>query len=107
MQDALPIVIVAVVVVAAVVAVATLARGKGVYDHIRAGDLRPGPEPAHLREEDLRQLRAVLGRHVADDELRIEVRALVEARNARRAARGEAPLDVDAEVERRIAELDG
>jgi hypothetical protein len=106
-QDALPIVIVAVVAVAALVAVLTLARGKGVYDDIRAGDLRPGAEPAHLRDEDLRQLRATLGREVADDDLRAEVRALVEARNARRAARGEPPLDVESEVERRLAELDG
>ena len=38
------------------------------------------------------------------DELleRLEVRALVESRNARRMARGEAPLDVEAEVSRRL-----
>jgi hypothetical protein len=107
MQDALPIVIVAVVGVAAVVGVVLLARGKGIYDDIRAGDLAPRPEPAHLRDEDLRQLEAVLGRQAPDDDLRAEVRALVEARNARRVARGEAPLDVDAEVERRLSELDG
>jgi hypothetical protein len=105
-QDALPIVIVAVVGIGAVVAVFLLGRGKGVYDDIRAGDVRPGAEPAHLRDEDLRQLRAVLGRDV-DDDLRAEVRALVEARNARRAARGDPPLDVESEVERRLAELDG
>jgi hypothetical protein len=107
MQDALPIVIVAVVGVAAVIGLVLLARGKGVYDDIRAGDLAPRPEPAHLRDEDLRQLEAVLGRQAPDDDLRAEVRALVEARNARRAARGEPPLDVDAEVERRLSELDG
>jgi hypothetical protein len=107
MQDALPIVIVAVVGVAAVVGVVLLVRGKGIYDDIRAGDLAPRPEPAHLRDEDLRQLEAVLGRQAPDDDLRAEVRALVEARNARRVARGEPPLDVDAEVERRLSELDG
>jgi hypothetical protein len=107
MQDALPIVIVAVVGVAAVIGLVLLARGKGVYDDIRAGDLAARPEPAHLRDEDLRQLEAVLGRQAPDDDLRAEVRALVEARNARRAARGEPPLDVDAEVERRLSELDG
>ena len=106
-QDALPIVIVAVVAIGAVVAVLTLARGRGVYDDIRAGDLRPGAEPAHLRDEDLRQLRAALGRDVADDGLREEIRSLVEARNARLAARGLPPLDVDSEVERRLSELDG
>jgi hypothetical protein len=31
----------------------------------------------------------------------------VEARNARRVARGAEPLDVDAEVERRLSDLDG
>jgi hypothetical protein len=107
--DALGIVIVAVVALAAVVALLTLARGKGVYDEIRAGDVAPRPEPSHLRDEDLRQLRAALAgrREPVDEDLRAEVRALVEARNARRVARGEAPLDVEAEVERRLSELDG
>jgi hypothetical protein len=110
MQDALPIVIVAVVGLAAIVAVLTLVLSKGAYDHIREGDLVPGPEPAELREEDLRQLRALLGRDApepVDDGLREEVRALVQARNARRVARGEPPLDVEAEVERRLSDLDG
>ena len=113
MQDALPIVIVAVVGVAAVVGVVLLALGKGVYDDIRAGDLAPRPDPPALRDAEIAQMRAALAARKGapstpvDDELRAEVRALVEARNARRAARGEAPLDVDAEVERRLSELDG
>jgi hypothetical protein len=115
-QDALPIVIVAVVAVAAVVAVLTLARGKGAYDRIRAGDVAPRPEPAHVREEEIRQLLAARearrsGRRdappaAAGDDLRAEVRALVLARNARRTARGEPPLDVESEVERRLSERD-
>ena len=40
-----------------------------------------------------------------DPELREEIRTLVEATNARRVARGEAPLDVDAEIDRRLREL--
>jgi hypothetical protein len=129
MQDALPIVIVAVVGIAAVVAVLTLARGKGVYDDIRAGDVRPRAEPAEAREAEIAQMRAALAARRAargpiepdgtarparsgggvpiDDDLRAEVRSLVQARNARRIARGDRPLDVDSEVERRIAELDG
>jgi hypothetical protein len=118
MQDALPIVIVAVVVVAAVVAVILLARGKGVFDDIRADDVRPGPEPAHVRDLEIAQMyaarearRAARGEAPAppppDDDLRAEVRAHVEARNARLIARGEPPLDVEAEVERRLSELDG
>ena len=107
MQDALPIVIVAVVGIAAVVGVVLMARGKGVYDDIRAGDLAPRHDPPALRDADIAQMRAVLGRHGPDDDLRAEVRALVEARNARLVARGKPPLDVEAEVERRLSELDG
>ena len=40
-----------------------------------------------------------------DAALRVEVRQLVIARNERRAARGEPPLDVDAEVERQLRDL--
>src|SRR2546428_692481 len=42
-----------------------------------------------------------------DAALREEVRQLVIARNGRRLARGEAPLDVEAEVERQLEELNG
>jgi hypothetical protein len=124
MQDALPIVIVAVVGLAAIVAAFTLARGKGVYDDIRAGDVRPGADSAHARETEIAQMVAArdarraargeapdadprLGAVPLDDDLRAEVRALVEGRNARRIARGDRPIDVDREVERRLRELDG
>jgi hypothetical protein len=40
-----------------------------------------------------------------DAALRLEVRQLVIGRNERRAARGEPPLDVEAEVERQLADL--
>jgi hypothetical protein len=40
-----------------------------------------------------------------DAALRLEVRQLVIARNERRAARGEPPLDVEAEVERQLSDL--
>jgi hypothetical protein len=123
-QDALPIVIVAVVGLAAVVAAFTLAGGKGIYDDIRAGDLAPRPDPESVRDEEIRQMLAARDARRAarglppggdaaplplppDDDLRAEVRALVEARNARRAARGKPPLDVEIEVERRLSELDG
>jgi hypothetical protein len=45
------------------------------------------------------------GRH--DASLREEVRQLVIARNERRLARGEDPLDVEAEVERQLQDLGG
>jgi peptidoglycan/LPS O-acetylase OafA/YrhL len=41
-----------------------------------------------------------------DGNLREEIRSLVVANNERRARRGEEPLDVDVEVERRMRELD-
>jgi hypothetical protein len=133
-QDALPIVIVAVVIVAAVVAVATLVSSRGAYDHIGRGDLTfdreagTPPEADPFRDAEIRQLLearnarriahgaepvdvetelAALTRPVADDALRAEIRSLVEARNARRIARGRPPVDVEAEVERRLSELDG
>ena len=40
-----------------------------------------------------------------DAALREEVRQLVVARNERRAARGEPPLDVEAEVDRQLRDL--
>jgi hypothetical protein len=133
-QDAFPIVIVAVVIVATVVAVATLLSSRGAYDRIGRGDLTfdreagGAPEADPFRDAEIRQLLearnarriahgeapidieaelAALTRPAVDDALRAEIRSLVEARNARRIARGRPPLDVEAEVERRLSELDG
>jgi hypothetical protein len=131
-QDALPIVIVAVVVVAGLVGVATVLLSRGAYDHIgrdgltfdheaRAADAGSRSDP--FRDEEIAQMlaaanarRAAQGRPLleradfqtpADDELRAEIRAFVESRNARRVARGRSPLDVEAEVERRLLSQDG
>jgi hypothetical protein len=83
--DALPIVIVVVVVLAAVVALIALLADRGAYDRIGRGDLTfdrdaaaPAPEADPFREAEIRQL--------------------LEARNARRAAHGREPLDVEAEL---------
>jgi hypothetical protein len=46
-----------------------------------------------------------LSRGADEAQLREEVRQLVVARNERRARQGEEPLDVEAEVERRLREL--
>jgi hypothetical protein len=136
-QDALPIVIVAVVVIAGIVAIVTLFSGGGAYDHIGRGGMtfdrevrRPaGADP--FRDDEIRQmLEARNARRVAqgrepldieaelaaltrpaaaapDDDLRAEVRAFVESRNARLVARGKPPLDVEAEIERRLSGPDG
>jgi hypothetical protein len=131
-QDALPIVIVAVVVVAGLVGVATVLLSRGAYDHIgrdgltfdheaRRADGSSTADP--FRDEEIAQMlaatnarRAAAGRPLLelsdvqdapDDELRAEVRAAVESRNARRVARGRSPLNVEREVERLLSGQDG
>lgn len=90
MQDLLPIVVVAVVLVAGVVAVALAFGARGTYDQIGRSGLTFDHEAPR-----------------STNDLRAEVRAFVEAANARRIARGEEPLDVEAEVERRLTAEDG
>ena len=85
MQDALGIVVFVVVILAALIAVAGLAARSKAYDEIGRGGLsieKPPPERpvAHVQEA--------------------EIREMVEAANARRARRGEAARDVDAEIAR-------
>jgi hypothetical protein len=87
-EDAFGYVLFAVVVVAAIVAVLSL-RGDR-YAHVG----RDG-----LFEDDPRR-RPVPTGAVAAAERDEEIRQMVGARNARRAARGQAPLDVDEEVAR-------
>jgi hypothetical protein len=84
-QDALAIVVIAVAVVAALAAVATLLSSGGSYDRIGRGDLTfdrdataPAPASDPYRDDEIRQL--------------------LEARNARRAAAGKATVDVEAEL---------
>jgi hypothetical protein len=92
MADAFPIVIIGISLIAIVVAVvASLASG-GLYERIGRGGLsmdgheqQRGPQP---------------GSPAARAEAAEEIRQLVEAKSARRVARGEAPLDVDAEIAR-------
>ena len=91
MQDALPIVIVAVVVVGGLVGVATVLFSRGAYDHIGRSTITFDHEAERADEGSIRD----------------EVRALVEARNARLIAHGKPPLDVDREVERRLSGQDG
>jgi hypothetical protein len=83
MEGAFPIVLFAVVGIAAVAAVWALVTSGGSYEQIGRGGLsidedRPAPAAAPEREAEIRQM--------------------LEARNARRAARGEAPGDVEAEL---------
>lgn len=84
MEDALGTIVWVVAIVGAVVAIFTLATTGRSYRQIGGGGLvrdeeDARTEPAAVREEDIRQM--------------------LEARNARRERRGEAPLDVEAEIE--------
>ena len=91
MAEAFPIVIIGISIVAIVVAVvASLASG-GLYERIGQGGLSMDGH------EQKRGPQA--GSAAAQAEADEEIRQLVEAKSARRVARGQAPLDVDAEIE--------
>lgn len=84
------------------------ARGKAPLDvdsevERRLRDM--GAEPSGRRPRPSRP--ASLSDIRDDPTLREEIRALVVAGNERRARRGQEPLDVEAEVERQLAELSG
>ncbi|MEA2444807.1 MAG: hypothetical protein QOJ12_2099 [Thermoleophilales bacterium] len=90
MEAAFLWVMIAVVAVGVIVAVAMLFLGGSGYDRIGKGafsldtaDRPRGPAP---------------GSAAADAEARAEIRQLVEAKSARREARGQAPLDVESEI---------
>jgi hypothetical protein len=88
MADAFAIVLFTVVGVAAVLAVVALVTSSGAYDQIGRGG---------LSIDD----RAPAGRDpapVAAAEREAEIRQMLEARNSRRAARGEPTQDVEAEL---------
>jgi hypothetical protein len=88
MQGAFAIVLFVVVGVAAVAAIWALVTSGGSYDQIGRGGMSIGEDrPA-----------PVASGAVAAAEREAEIRQMLEARNARRAARGEATEDVDAEL---------
>ena len=92
MEEAFGIVIFAVVAVSVVIAVITLfSRGK-TYDEIGRGGIGDEREVAPTRPQSVD-----LGDRDA------EIRQMLEARNARHAARGEDQVDVDAELARLTA----
>jgi hypothetical protein len=82
MQEAFTIVLFVVVAVAAVAAIWALVTSGGAYEQIGRGGTSLGEERTDPGDREA------------------EIRQLLEARNARRLARGEAPLDVEAELER-------
>ena len=90
MEEAFGIVLFGVIVVAAVVAIVTLGMRGRAYEQIGRGGLS-------LRDEAARPEPTGA---VAARERDAEIRQMLDARNARRAARGEPPLDVEAELAR-------
>jgi hypothetical protein len=89
-DDAFLIVVIGVSLLGFVAAVIALATSGGSYDRIGRGGLSIG--------EDRPELPSARARPVSAAERDAEIRQLLEARNARRAARGEAPVDVEAEL---------
>ena len=89
MADAFAIVLFTVVGVAAVLAVVALVTSSGAYDQIGRGGLSIDEDRAPARRHPA---------PVAAAEREAEIRQMLEARNARRTARGEAPQDVEAEL---------
>jgi hypothetical protein len=90
MADAFPLVIIGISLLAIVVAVIASIASGGLYERIGRGGLsmdghehQRGPRP---------------GSPAAQAEADEEIRQLVEAKSARRVARGEQPLDVEAEI---------
>ena len=74
--------------------------------------IQRGEEPLDVEAEMTALLDTELsgnktGKRGLDEKLRAEVRELVVARNERRMRRGEEPLDVEAEVERQVADFIG
>jgi hypothetical protein len=86
MDDAFLVVVIGVSVIAFVIAAVVLATSGGSYDEIGRGGISVEEPQRRETYEDV----------VA------EVREMVELGNAHRIARGEPPLDVDAEVSRRM-----
>jgi hypothetical protein len=93
MQDAFGYVIFGVVIVGAILAVVSFFMGQNAYDQIGKGGFfidedaaRRGPGgPVNVAERDM------------------EIRQMLEARNARRVAAGREPVDIDEELARLIA----
>jgi hypothetical protein len=89
MEEAFGIVIFAVVAASVVIGVITLFSRGQTYDEIGRGGIG-----------DDREIGSTTAQGAAVD---LEIRQMLEARNARRVARGEEPIDVDAELARLTA----
>jgi len=89
-ESGLAVVVIVVSIIGIIGAIVAAVGSGKLYDQVGKGglsldrdEMRPGPAP---------------GSPAARAEAEAEIRQLVEAKSARREARGEAPLDIDAEV---------
>jgi hypothetical protein len=90
LDDAFLTVVIGVSLLALIGAVVALAMSGGSYDRIGRGGMSIGEDgPANA---------GARARPVSPAERDAEIRQYLDARNARRAARGEAPVDVEAEL---------
>jgi hypothetical protein len=90
MDDAFLVVVIGVSLLGFVAAVIALATSGGSYDRIGRGGLSIGDERPEASGRPVRPVSAA--------ERDAEIRQYLEARNARRAARGLEPVDVEAEL---------
>ena len=90
MRDPFLLVVIGVSLLALVAAVVALATSGGSYDRIGRGGLSIGDDRPAAAGAPTRQISTA----ERDD----EIRQLLEARNARRSARGEPPVDVETEL---------
>jgi hypothetical protein len=95
-QDAFAIVLFSVIGVGLVVGVVTFVMRAGLYDQIGRGGLS-------LDTPDRPRTTAPPSSPAARREREDEIRQMLQARNERRVRRGEAPLDIDVEVEKLTA----
>ena len=102
MQEAFGTVIFVVVGIAAVLAIVSLFGRGRLYDDIGRGGLSIG-EDRDMRPRAAARAGGAVSRAERDD----DIRQMLEARNARRIARGKEPLDVEAEIARQLRDLPG
>ena len=102
LASVLPIVLFVGMVMAGVIGAMSLAARKDIYDEIGRGGLSMDRERSgELDEEAGAEEQADYADPRSEQaERELEIRQMLEARNARRVRNGDAPLDVDAEVSR-------
>ena len=95
MEEIFGIVLFAVVAISAIVAVVTFAASRDAYRQIGRGGLTMDGDEAPPRERPIAAPSSTEGQ--------AEIRQMLDARNARRARKGQEPVDVEAELARLIS----